>query len=351
MSWLYYDCMEKNSNIEIIIVRYLQNNISEEEMRLLMSWINENKTNKDMFFQIKKIHDLKNTDTYPTNDYMNESWERIANKINSVSGSKRTNRSDSDHLKKKLFISVCKYAAVAIFCIGLTIGVQLWIDKNKQVVYTAISTESGPRMSHLVLPDGTKVVLNASSKFNYSTKYGSSVREVYLDGEAFFDVVKNKKVPFIVKTAKQRIEVLGTTFNVMDYSDDDYAITTLVSGSVKMQTMKKSGEYDESHYLKPSQQAFFNKTTNQITLSSVDIDPTKTWVNKIYHFNNEPLSHILQRLEKIYGVKIAIENEHVRNVRYTGTFELDQPIDNVLNIINYDKQFSCIVKEDKITIQ
>lgn len=343
--------MEKDNNIEIIIVRYLQNNITEDEMRLLMSWINEDKTNRDLFFQIKKVHDLKNTDTYPTNDYIKKSWEQIAHKIKNASEGKRKNSSESDHPKKKIFISVFKYAAVALLCIGLTLGVQIWIESNKPAVYTAFDTESGPRMSHIVLPDGTKVVLNASSKFNYSTKYGSSLREVYLDGEALFDVVKNRKVPFVVKTSKQRIEVLGTTFNVLDYASDGYAITTLVSGSVKMQAINNEGNYEESHYLKPNQQAFVYKTTNKIILSTVKIDLDKTWVNKIYHFNNEPLSLILKRLEKIYGVKIAIKNEKVKDVRYTGTFELDLPIDQVINIINYDKQFSCIVKDDIITIQ
>jgi hypothetical protein len=72
--------MERNNNIERIIVRYLQNNITEDEMRLLMSWLNEDPANKEMFFQIMKVHDLNNTDTYPTTEYINESWERIANK-------------------------------------------------------------------------------------------------------------------------------------------------------------------------------------------------------------------------------------------------------------------------------
>ncbi len=343
--------MERNNNIERIIVRYLQNNITEDEMRLLMSWLNEDPANKEMFFQIKKVHDLNTTDTYPTTEYINESWERIAHKISNVSESVGEAERASVGSRKRWLLSIGKYAAVAILCIGLTLGVQAFLESYKPVVYTAIDTESGPRMSHITLPDGTRVMLNASSKFNYSTKYGSSLREVYLDGEAFFDVVKNPKVPFVVKTSKQRIEVLGTTFNVLDYASDDYAITTLVSGSVKMQAIDKDGNYKEMHYLKPNQQAFVDKNTDKIILSSVKIDLSKTWVNKIYHFNNEPLALILQRLEKIYGVNIDIENAKIKDVRYTGTFELNLPIDKVIDIINYDKQFSCVINDDKITIQ
>jgi ferric-dicitrate binding protein FerR (iron transport regulator) len=100
-------------------------------------------------------------------------------------------------------------------------------------------------MGHILLPDGTKVFLNASTKFRYPNEFNRTNREVYLDGEAYFDVTANKNSPFIVRTSKQKIRVLGTKFNVMDYAEDDFAITTLVSGKIELVPFDESNEIKE----------------------------------------------------------------------------------------------------------
>lgn len=92
---------------------------------------------------------------------------------------------------------------------------------------------------------------------------------------------------------------------------------------------------------------FLNK---QSTVSTVDIDSTKSWVNKFLYFDDDPLYHILQRLEKTYGVKIELKNQAIRDTRYSGSFTTDQSIKDVLDIINYDKQFAMTIKNNKIFI-
>jgi ferric-dicitrate binding protein FerR (iron transport regulator) len=173
---------------------------------------------------------------------------------------------------------------------------------------------------------------------------------VFLDGEAFFDVAHNAKKPFTVQTDKQKISVLGTVFNVMDYSTDDYAVTTLISGSVKVQPVNEAEAPGKIYILKPNQQVFINKTLSEATLTNVKIDPDRTWVNKIYHFHDEPLIRIMQRLEKFYGVKIDFADEKLQNEKYTGTFPTNITIDEILKIINYEKQFTYTIKDEIITI-
>lgn len=325
---------EKYEINESYVIQYLQGEITQEETEKLLQWLNESESHKQLFFDIKHIHELNKLETLPT-DYVRQSWNRLETKLHAT--------------KKNVRLAFWAYVAVAIMAIGLTLGVQQIFHTELPVQNTVISTEGGSKISYMLLPDGTKVTLNKATHIRYNTDFGKKLRTVFLDGEALFEVTKNKSVPFIVYTNKQRIEVLGTVFNVQDYADEDYAVTTLISGLVKMQSKNGSDEYNDFIYLKPHQQAFIDFSNKQYIVSKVDID-NKMWINKILYFNNDPFYHILQRLEKIYGVTIILTNQGIKDVRYSGTFSTDQPIERVLEIINYDKQFSFVVQKDKIII-
>ncbi len=341
--------MEEYSNIEIIILHFLQRTISEDEMKILMAWVKESEENKKLFFQLKNTYDLHQGNLYPTPEEIKNSKERLLSKLYKEEDARRQKQM-IQHRNRRL-VSLLKYAVVAVVFVALTLGVQHVFNTEKAIQYTELDIESGPRMSHMTLPDGTTVKLNASSKFRFPDKFDKNTREVFLDGEAYFDVAKHEKVPFIVHTDKHVITVLGTRFNVMDYSGDDYAITTLVDGSIKLQTFGDTEESGEETILKPNQQVFFNKNTNQLALSSVNIDLNRTWVNKLYHFRKEPLYMITARLEKIYGITIQINNDSIKNMECTGTFGLDQKIEEVLRIINFERLFTYKINGEEIIIE
>jgi ferric-dicitrate binding protein FerR (iron transport regulator) len=340
--------------IESAALHYLQGNISDEEMRELNSWLTEKDEHKQWLFRLKEIYDLRKGGLFPDKKEIEKSWQRFAGKMEKqMTANKKQQRA-----KRSAVISFCKYAAVALVCVCLTLGIQRLlrndlpgissnISNDIPIIYNELDVAAGPRMSRLTLPDGTKVTLNASTKFKFPDRFDPKIREVFLDGEAFFDVERNE-APFVVHTARQKISVLGTIFNVMDYSADDYAITTLVKGSVKVQSVNESGT---EYLLKPNQQAYFDKSSSDVLLSDVSIDPNRTWVNKIYHFRDEPLIKITKRLEKIYGVTIDITNDLLKEEKYTGTFYLDLTIDEVLKIINFDKHFSYKINNENIVIK
>jgi ferric-dicitrate binding protein FerR (iron transport regulator) len=320
-------------------------------MSELNSWLDENDGHKQWFFRLKDIYDLRKGGLFPDKHEIELSWQRFAGKME-----KRI--AANNKAKRSPVISFYKYAAVAVVFVCLTLGIQTLfrndlpiisnvISDDIPIIYTELDVAAGPRMSYLTLPDGTKVTLNASTKFKFPDKFDPLIREVFLDGEAFFDVKRNE-TPFVVHTARQKISVLGTIFNVMDYSADDYAITTLVKGSVKVQAV--NDELETEYLLKPNQQAYFDKSSSEVLLTDVNIDPNRIWVNKIYHFKDEPLIKITQRLEKIYGVKIDIAKETLKKEKFTGTFYLDLTIDEVLKIINFDKHFTYKIKGEEINI-
>jgi ferric-dicitrate binding protein FerR (iron transport regulator) len=342
--------MDKMNEIESIILQYLQGFLSEEDMKKLRMWLNESEANKELFFRMKQVYDLRPEGLYPHPEEVNESWERLLARIEQLD-TKPVNQPVVNHTRR-LWLEVLKYAASGLIFICTTLGIQQLMQKKlpSEVHYTELNMEAGPRMSHLTLPDGTKVVLNASTKFHFPDKFNADIREVFMDGEAFFDVVHQEERPFVVHTDRQTIRVLGTTFNVMDYSEDDYAITTLLNGSVEIQPAGADSKQQTAYRLKPNQQAFLNKKTSELTTEDIRIDLTRTWVNKMYHFREEPLYRITQRLEKLYGIKIYITDEALKYEKYTGVFRLESPIEEVMKIINYQKQFAYEIKASGITI-
>ena len=205
--------------------------------------------------------------------------------------------------------------------------------------YNKLTTPIGGEYS-LVLSDGTKVFLNADSELKYPVEFSDGKRIVDLKGEAYFEVAKNHSKPFIVKLKNQQITVLGTSFNIQAFNDDRFSVTTLLSGSILLESFDAQGRKMSSMKLKPNQQARSDNRTGSIFLSETDASISNAWVGGKYRFKDETLVSIVKRLENYYGVNIRWAHDSLRNIRYTGTFSLDQGIQEVLDIINSEKQFT-----------
>lgn len=171
---------------------------------------------------------------------------------------------------------------------------------NEKPIYNTLSTPRGGQY-RVVLPDGTKVWLNASSSIVYPTAFTESKRTVQIKGEAYFEVTPNKDKPFIVSTAGQSIEVLGTHFNVNAYEDEEIIRTTLVEGSVRVAALTASS------ILVPGEQSLVYKGRNQIILQKVDTETAVGWKNGNIHFNNADLVGVLKQLSRWYDVDVDLK--------------------------------------------
>lgn len=189
--------------------------------------------------------------------------------------------------------------------------------------YNTLSVPKGSVFS-LILSDGTKVTLNSSTTFRYPVVFQGD-RLVELDGEAFFDVTHTGS-PFIVKSGRKEVNVLGTRFNLSAYQQQDF-VTTLVEGKVEV----KSGALCKQ--LLPGQQATVNNQTNQIAVREVDTELYVSWVTGTYEFSRTPLETILSQLELWYGMKIEYKDEELRNIRFDGTVFRNKPLGFSLEII------------------
>lgn len=183
-----------------------------------------------------------------------------------------------------------------------------------------------PKMDYkLLLADGTEVWLNATSKLRFPFNFSGDKREVYLDGEAFFQVTKNDSKPFIVHTEQTDIEVLGTSFNVNAYNDD-VTRTSLVSGAIVARADGKEVR------LRPGQEAVY-KGDQGYNVHAFDESEVLAWMKGVYVFHNTSLLEIAEVLERWYGVKVVFDNKALAGKKFTGGLEKLQRLDYFLETL------------------
>jgi hypothetical protein len=218
------------------------------------------------------------------------------------------------------------------------------------------------------LADGSKVILNAGSQLKFPDKFSGKTREVYLEGEAFFDVAKNPEIPFIIHTGKMNIKVLGTEFNVKSYPEDSTAETTLIRGLVEITLNNRPSD---KIILRPNEKLIVNNRTDtenisqithggikdtRLTISTLNyVSPTDSaimeteWIHNHLVFRDESFGNLAKDIERRYGVNIHFDNKTVREYRFTGSFE-KETIPEILEALRLTEKFNYKIKNNNITI-
>ena len=341
-----------------LIARYLSDEIEEEEQAELTRWRNESSENERLFREICKEENIKQNMQKRQTFHAEDGWEGVQRKI-------------QRHRFRHRILNICKYAAIFIFPVVVatvaiyksgnepqplsqveeqivpggkkavlildngeaidlksTSGVEL---KEKdgtviQVDSTVLNYQQAPARTseklaynkvnvprggeyQLMLSDGSKVQLNSMSSIRFPVQFAQDCRLVELEGEAYFEVSKTGQ-PFIVQTKGMKIEVLGTTFNISAYANEEYQ-TTLVSGSVKVQT-----ENGSNRILKPSEQACITPGSNQINVRNVDTAFYTSWIHGKINFKDQRLDDIMKTLARWYDMDVVYENEATKELRF-----------------------------------
>jgi len=207
-----------------------------------------------------------------------------------------------------------------------------------------ISTPNGGEWQ-IQLPDGSTVWLNAASSIQYSLNIGTAKqRLVKLDGEAYFEVVKNAAHPFIVETDKQSVEVLGTHFNINSYKDERVTKTTLLEGSVRV----SHNTTNESEVLKPGEQSLVS--VSGMDVKEVNVDEAIAWKNGYFMFNNERQESILRKVARWYNVEIEYADADAKNVMYYGTVSRFEKISKVLTKLEQTGEVRFDIKGNKVIV-
>ena len=186
------------------------------------------------------------------------------------------------------------------------------------------------KTSEVILPDGSKVTLNAGSRLIYPEVFKDKNREVLLVGEAFFDVVHDEEHPFIVQTTDIRVKVLGTRFNVSAYPTDNTIETVLAEGKVLLEK-NNSGIFSESIELKPNELASFNKSSQKASVFVVAPENHILWKDGLFKFESTDLSRVIKKLERFYNIRFYYNDPVLGTIRISGKLELNENCDEILN--------------------
>ena len=296
------------------ITRYLSGVASEQEVKELFQWINTSTENRKDFIEMKKNWAL----TSVSRENKETAWRNFILAKQKFSKNK---------FFKKQFIQVAA-SILVIFSLGF--ATQRLISSNSKLWYSSniiIEVPAG-EMSKLTLSDGTSVILNSGTTFTYSGSFSEGNRIVELDGEAFFDVAKDNKHPFIIKTKLLDFKVYGTSFNIEAYPKSNKVSTTLVKGSLGF--VNKKG--DELGKLVPGENLLYSGS-DEINITKVSLDLYTSWKEGAITFRNEKLKDVAIKLERWYNVEIVIRNPKLADELYFGTVMKNKPIDQILKVL------------------
>ena len=242
-----------------------------------------------------------------------------------------------------------KYAIIAAaFFAGLIISAGVLLGMFGESSRYEVSTAMGQR-AHVVLPDGTSVWLNSSTRLSYESGWLSRKREANLDGEAYFEVKRNERRPFVVNSKEVRTQVLGTKFNIRARTDENKVVATLLEGSIQLFCSKsdKTGKR-----LLPEQTMVVNTKDGSSNMYVYNHpEEVLLWIKGELHFSNERLDEIFGCLEKVYNVRFTFNDQGLKNERFTCQFNTDTSLDDILNTLSLTQHFNYKIAGDEILIE
>lgn len=375
-----------------LVIKFLTGESSEAENLLINQWLHKKAENKRHFDEIELLWKASCIAREMNEDDRKNDWNIILGKIGKTTeyqliksiGQQQEIHTIYRERTRKRLNNCLKIAALFLLAFAFSFATFNFLNKKPDtgfLAYNQISTTKGQK-SQIILSDGTKVWLNSESILKYPSAFNEMKREVFLEGEAFFEVQKkDNKIPFVVNTSEINIKVLGTSFNVMAYSDEETIQTTVVTGSVCIMRKSSESSQDQNIILKPNQKATLLKKGSRITLSEIEIkkpalvkstttiqsiSPAKkeqilispkvdielhtAWKEDKLIFQSETFENIAYTLERWYDVKIHVQDEELRKDRYTGTFEHKETLNQVLEILNLTTPINYTFKQNNLYI-
>jgi len=360
--------MEKE--IQEIIVRILSGEAYLEDKQKLIAWLGQEEENMKAFGQAESIWNaleiMANGKEYNSDQAFERFKELARNKI--TVGERKGLWKTVDW--------IIRIAAIVIILTGLSY-LLLRSDQGDKINNTSICEIVAPRGSkaRVILPDGTRIWLNADSKINYRKDFNEKSRDVNLEGEGYFEVAKNNNKPFVVATADLRIRALGTTFNVKSYPGENTIETTLIEGMVVLEKDTEGSKEINLLTLKPNQKVTYYKNAETITESAISDEGAKpqnvphtnsvktqvvlnqkvnsdleiAWKNNRMYFENESFESLAVKLERRFGVTIHFMVEELKQYHFSGKFD-DIIIEQVLAALQYASPFYYSFRDRDIYI-
>jgi len=237
-----------------------------------------------------------------------------------------------DEGRKVVFYKIYSMVASILLVLGVA-GTVYFALQDKANVPMYVVSSGIQNMESVSLPDGTKVQMGPGSRLTYPARFSGKTREITLDGQAFFDVAKNREKPFIVHTEDMSVEALGTAFELFSYNMENKMEAILLNGKIKVSVADKETNQMKEYFVSPDEKILVDRQTGKITKQIVDADKYTAWrKQKMLSFENEKLSMIIPRLEQWYGRKGMCQKDLADKYRFTFKVR-DESLDRILFMI------------------
>lgn len=298
------------------LTRYFQGKSSSKEKDAVREWAESSSENWNMFVRERALYDAGIL-------------------LGDIPGKNRL------YIHKLLRpLSLAAAAAMIIFFIFIARDNYSLRQQGEKL--QSIAVPIGNR-TNVTLPDGTTAWLSSNTSLSYPSSFTGPNRIITLDGEGYFEVAKSRK-PFIVKTSKYNVEVLGTVFDVEAYSNSDKFVTNLYEGKVKIYKQ----EDDKAVFLSPGQTA--ESKNGSLVVASNACMKDYMWKDGLIYLGDKSFGEIMSAFEKFFGVKIIIENDAVNSLRYDGKLRITDGIEHALKVLQKDFPFKYEINEDLDTL-
>lgn len=301
-----------------ILQRYVEGNVTPEEIITVVDWLDEDESHVREFMALHKLNDIS--------------------LLNQPVGLADTQKKKKSFSLRQIGYELAKIAAVVLLFWG---GTKLFETNPEEdtITYQTLFVPAGQR-AELILPDSTRVWVNARSKLVYPVSFGKGTRQVELNGEAYFDVIHNEQQPFVVKTSQMDIQVLGTEFNVTAYSSSSDFEVSLLRGSIELSSPRLSSNY------RVKERENVRLQDNKLIINTIADYDYFRWKEGLICFNNESVSTIIEKLRLYYDINIEVHNHKFLSSRYTGKFRSKDGIEQVLKVLQIEHKFTYTKNND-----
>lgn len=332
--------------IDELIISYLNKELDNKGMEKLKIWITASIDNENYFMQMRELWFSAMVGEQKTRYDKNRAFDRFREEIHA----KNRENTERKHDKGSRISHLWRYAGVVALLLSVSLFYLYWgghVNRNMADADVIVEVPLGSK-TKLSLPDGSLVWLNAGSRMVYSRGFGVENRRIELNGEGYFEVKRNEKLPFHVETKNLEVMVLGTKFNVRDYPDEMKAIISLSQGKVRLNDLRQK---DYVTFLLPDQRAIFDKQTKGMKVEKVIGKNVMQWTNGYLFFDEELLPTVVKELERSYNVKIQIKSDSLKIFRFYGAFnQQEQKIEEIVDVLSSTKRIKAVTNGRNITL-
>lgn len=315
--------MEEKNNFDEI-AKYLSDNSNSEERENLFKWVDESKDNKALLEDSMEVWELSEDVSFDFQPNVDSAWEKMNRRL----GEERKGQKEDTKIRPIYSRTpMWRVAAAAILVMGLTWWIfqpnsnQEWIEEQTLVA----------EKTKIALPDGSSVWLNQNSTLKYEKFFDKRV--VYLEGEAFFEVVKKNGKSFEIYADDSKTTVLGTSFNIRAYPDERDVELTVATGKVAFEATKNT---NENALLSVNEYAIFTKKDEEVTKKGKAKLNAYAWKKEALNFKNSSMTDIFEALERYFNVEIKVSNKNIYNCTLNSTSTYTRPVlETILQQIEY----------------